>query len=197
MLCWKELPNEILYEIFEQLKSNFVLHDLVECQLVCKNWRKHASFILYRKLTFDGCLQGEKLIECMQNSSLRSLVHEIKFWRNRRIDNERIMSLIYKLAETCPNVEIFKDNLRINHWKALGGAVRNYWKQLKQLPEPHWSMYNDENTFANYYTVATVCRRTHTHLVLPPVHPTNPTIYNSSSSATTLHKLDASQSYSQ
>ncbi|RCH98590.1 hypothetical protein CU097_007605 [Rhizopus azygosporus] len=171
MSRWKELPNEILCEIFEQLKSNSGLYELIECQLVCKNWRKHASSTLYRELGFDGCLQGEKFTKCMQNSCLGSLVREITIWCYSKDETERLISLIYKLAETCPNVEVFDGALRHSHWDALRGAVGSYWKQLKRLPEPHWSMRSDEDTFSNYYTLAYVCRRTLTHIVLPPTSP--------------------------
>ncbi|ORE02221.1 hypothetical protein BCV72DRAFT_309318 [Rhizopus microsporus var. microsporus] len=106
----------------------------------------------------------------MQNSSLGSLVKEITFWCPDY--DEKIVSLIYNLAETCPNVQISKGNLHVRHWGALGGAVGSYWKQLKQLPEPQWSMSSDLNVFTNYYTLASVCHNTLTHVTLPPIPPT-------------------------
>ncbi|CEG63913.1 hypothetical protein RMATCC62417_00979 [Rhizopus microsporus] len=174
MSRWEELPNEILYEIFELVRFNFGLHELVECQLVCKSWRKYASFILYRKLVLFDCFPGEQFTECMQNSSLGSLVKEINFRCYKEDNDERVISLIHKLAETCPNVEIFEGELCDGQWDTLGEAVGRYWKQLKQLPRPDWSMDTDENTFANYYTLASVCRRTLTHIALPPTLPTSP-----------------------
>ncbi|CEI97341.1 hypothetical protein RMCBS344292_11476 [Rhizopus microsporus] len=110
----------------------------------------------------------------MQNSSLGSFVKEIHFRCYTEDNDERIISLIHKLAETCPNVEIFKGELCGSQWDALEGAVGSYWKQLKQLPEPDWSMHSDENTLANYYTLASLCRRTLTHIALPPTLPTSP-----------------------
>ncbi|CEI89310.1 hypothetical protein RMCBS344292_03673 [Rhizopus microsporus] len=161
----KRSPNEILCEIFKKLR----IQDLVECQLVCKNWRKYASLILYRELGFRKRLQVENFIKCMQNSSLGSLVQEIAFWCPDY--DEKIISLIFKLAETCPNVQKFKGTLHIRHWNALGGAVGSYWKQLKQLPEPQWSMNSDLNVFTNYYTLASVCHSALTCIVLPPIPP--------------------------
>ncbi|CEG82239.1 hypothetical protein RMATCC62417_16345 [Rhizopus microsporus] len=173
MSNWKELPNEILCELFEQSRFDFSSRDLVECQLVCKNWRNHASFVLYRELVFYNCWHIGKFTECMQNSSLGSLVQGITFWCPTEDDipnhDELLASFIYKLAEVCPNVEIFKGDLHANHWNALGEAARSYWKQLKQLPEPQWFMYNAQTAFVNYYTPASVYRRTLTHITLPPI----------------------------
>ncbi|CEI91675.1 hypothetical protein RMCBS344292_05958 [Rhizopus microsporus] len=109
---------------------------------------------------------------------MKSLVQEIAFWYeqyDRSPDyNERIISLIYKLAETCPNVQTFKGTLHASHWCALGGVIGTYWKQLKQLPEPQWFSYRDLDTFMNYYTLASVCRCTLIHVTLPPMPPSRP-----------------------
>ncbi|PHZ08389.1 uncharacterized protein RHIMIDRAFT_269221 [Rhizopus microsporus ATCC 52813] len=174
---WKELHKEILCEIFKELRSNFSRQDLVECQLVCKNWQKYASLIFYREISFREHLQMEKFIKCMQNNNLRNLVQEIAFWYDKYDKcqhDERTISLFYELAETCPNVQIFKGTLRTSHWDALGRAVGSYWKQLKQLPEPEWSIYSHQNTFTNYYTLASVCHSTLTHVTLPPIPPSWP-----------------------
>lgn len=89
----------------------------------------------------------------MQNSTLESLVQGITFQYPNEDDipnhDESIALSIYKLAEVCPSVEIFKGGLHANHWNALGEAAKSYWKQLKHLPEPQWSMYNDQSTFVN------------------------------------------------
>lgn len=177
MSNWKELSNEILCELFEQSRFGFNSRDLVKCQLVCKNWRKHASIVLYHGLVFCDSWNIEKFTECMQNSSLESLVQKMDFrcHYEHKIPNydERIISLIYKLAETCPNVKIFKGMLRASHWNALGEVAGSCWKQLKQLPEPQWSASSDQNTFESYYTIASVCRRTLTHITLPPTLPSS------------------------
>lgn len=132
MLNWKELPNEILFEIFKKLRSNVSTQDLVECQLVCKDWRKYAILIFYCELVFRGRLQVEKFIKCMQNNNLRSLVQKIAFWYEQYDKSpdrdERIISLIYKIAETYPNVQIFKGALHASHWCALGEVIGRYWK---------------------------------------------------------------------
>ncbi|CEI88846.1 hypothetical protein G6F70_001696 [Rhizopus microsporus] len=178
MSNWKELPAEILCEIFKQIRSYNIEHHLVECQLVCKNWRKYASFIFYRELSFRTRLQVKKFIKCMQNSSLGSAVQEIAFWCDIYDTcsdyNEKIILLIYKLAETCPNVEIFKCNLHSSHLRALVRAVESYWKQLKQVPEPQWFMSSDLNISTNYYALTFFCHRTLTHLTLPPTYPFDP-----------------------
>ncbi|KAL4208504.1 hypothetical protein AB4K20DRAFT_1970163 [Rhizopus microsporus] len=102
---------------------------------ILSNWKELLNEVLCElfeqsSLGFNNC----DLMECQ-------LVYDIPN------HDESIALSIYKLAEVCPSVEIFKGGLHANHWNALGEAAKSYWKQLKHLPEPQWSMYNDHREF--------------------------------------------------
>ncbi|ORE07574.1 hypothetical protein BCV72DRAFT_261978 [Rhizopus microsporus var. microsporus] len=182
MPTWRELPAEILENVFSYVKQDWRYKPswLTQYQLTCKSWSQTARECLYGEITFDSATIIEKFIKCMQNSHSGWFTRTITFYGNegsrfRRTPKDYESTLwsfpsqnLFELAKVCPAVDRVKGELTgRDQWLALDTITTTCWQNIKELPYPIRPDLENDDGLPYYVEIAIACRQKLTHLYWP------------------------------
>lgn len=176
-ISWATLPKELLSIVFKNANSK---EDLIQLQLVCKNWSTVAIKEFYGNIILSDD-QVPSLVKTLIESKNEprfyvksiSLALAFCFLRNRNYNYDNFLTVL----RLCPNINC----IRSNQWNISKGLNANilklhsqgYLQQLQYIPDLKYrfSRFKHNDMYDMYDTVAFALKSTLNYLIITTPRP--------------------------